>query len=105
MALTIAEWDSSNNRFKRSTIAAVPDMRAGQNSIGSGVSSVAVSFSSTIANTNYAVTCTLLNTTDTNPQFQPITVTAFSTSGFTAKWNVPTDSANYVLHWNAIANT
>lgn len=78
--------------------------RAGKTSISSGVATQAVTFSTTLGTTNYAITCNLLNTTDANPQFQPITVTAQSATGFTVKFNVPTDTANYVLSWNAVVN-
>lgn len=38
-----------------------------------------------------------INTTDANPQFQDVEVTARSSTGFTATWNAPLDSANYKL--------
>ncbi len=79
-------------------------IRTGQTSISSGATSQAVTFSSTLGTTSYAVTATMVNTTDTNVQFQPITVTAQSATGFTATWNAPTSTANYVLNWHAILN-
>lgn len=77
---------------------------AGKTAISSGVTTQAVTFSSSFGSTNYAVTANLLNTVDASPQFQPITITAQSTSGFTATWNAPTDSANFLLSWQAIIN-
>jgi hypothetical protein len=41
----------------------------------------------------------MVNTVDVTPQFQPMTVTAKSTTGFTASFNAPTDSGNYKLDW------
>jgi hypothetical protein len=79
-------------------------IRAGQTSISSGVATQAVTFSSTLGSTSYAVTVNMVNTTDSSPQFQPIVVTAQSATGFTASWNVNTLTANYVLNWQAILN-
>lgn len=75
---------------------------SGKTTISNGSTSVAVTFSTAYAGTSYSVTANLLNTTDTNPQFQPITITAQSTTGFTASWNAPTATANYTLSWQAI---
>lgn len=77
---------------------------AGKTTISNAGTSVSVTFSTAFASTGYAVTCNFLNTTDTNPDFQPITITAQSTTGFTAKWNAPVPTANYVLSWHAIIN-
>jgi hypothetical protein len=46
---------------------------------------------------SYSVTCSFVNLTDADPQFQPITVTSQTLTQFVAKWNAPTDSANYKL--------
>jgi hypothetical protein len=78
--------------------------RAGSQTISNNTSSQAVSFSSTLGTTAYGLTVTMVNVTDTNPQYQPVIVTSISATGFTAKWNSPTDSANYVLHYHAILN-
>jgi hypothetical protein len=96
-------WDDTNKRMKRST-APAPDYRAGSASVSASATSVSVTFSSALASTNYAIICTWMNTVDSNPQLQPFVVTAFSTSGFTVSWNAPTDTANYKINWQAIAN-
>ena len=83
----------------------VPVVRAGQATITTGTNSQAITFTSAMASTNYAVTVTMKNTTDTNPQFQPLTITAKSTTGITVKWNANVDSANYSLEYTVIANT
>lgn len=75
---------------------------SGKTSISSGSTSQAVTFSTAFSGTTYSITASLLNTTDTNPQFQPITITAQATTGFTASWNAPTATANYVLSWQAV---
>lgn len=95
MALTIVQWDSTNKKFK----AGGGQSRAGRSSIGSGASSLVVTFSSALPSTSYAVTCTWQNTADTNPQQQSFVVTAFATTGFTVTWPAPTDSANYSINW------
>lgn len=79
-------------------------IRSGSMSIGNGASTVTVTYSSTLGTTSYSLTCTILNTTDSLPQYQPITITSFSATGFTASLNEITDSANYVLHYQAILN-
>lgn len=80
-------------------------IRAGNTSISSAATSQAVTFSSTLGSASYGVSCTLVNTTDSNPQMQPITIIAQSATGFTALWSDPTLTANYVLSWTAILNT
>jgi hypothetical protein len=91
------------------TSAATPTLTSlqvysGKTTIGSGVTTISPTFSTAFGSTGYAITCTIMNTTDSLPQFQPITITAQSTTGFTATWNVPTATANYVLNWHAIVN-
>lgn len=73
--------------------------RAGRTAVANGATSQAVTFSSTLGTTNYAAVCVLTNLTDANPQFQTAIPTAKTATGFTASWNAPTDSANYVLDW------
>lgn len=60
-----------------------------------------VTFSSSLPDTNYSVNATLFNSTDTSPQFQPVTITGKTVGGFTATFNAPVDSANYELCYNA----
>jgi len=97
---TAAAWDAAYSATNATAIT----YRSGTQAIGSGVTTVSVTYSTAFANTSYAITCNFINTTDTNTQFQPIEITAFSTTGFTVKWNSPTATANYSLVWHAIAN-
>ena len=69
--------------------------------LGDGVSSVTVTFFSALPDTNYTVNANFENTVDSNPTFQAITVTNKTTTGFTAKWNIPTETANYELCYTA----
>jgi hypothetical protein len=91
-------WDSATQSTTRAAVP-VPDYRSGTATVTSGATSVTVTFSSAIANTNYAPICTWMNTTDATPQLQSVMITAFSTTGFTAKWAAPIDTANYKLNW------
>lgn len=102
MAVYAVSFDDATSRLKKAAVG-LPDFRSGRVTIGSGASTISVTFSTALPNTNYAVQCTWHNTTDSNPQFQPVIVTSFSTTGFTAKWNAPTDTANYSLNWQALA--
>lgn len=67
--------------------------------IGNGVTSVVVTFPANLqtGNTSPRIDVEMINTTDANPQFQEVVITARSNTGFTATWNAPTDSANYKL--------
>src|SRR5581483_947126 len=94
---TVLQNDGSGN-LSWATVSGFSGRANGTaNTIGSGATSKAVTFSSTLGTTNYAVVVTMNNLVDANPQFQPITVTSKSATGFTATWNAPTDSANYIL--------
>lgn len=75
--------------------------RADREAIGDLADSIAIVFSSTIGTTDYAVQVVIENTTDANPQFLIAIVTVRTATGFTVKFNAPTDSANYVLHYFA----
>ena len=95
MAANIALLDPTNGHFSNSGAA----VRANVATLTSGLTSKAITFSSAMPNTSFVVFANLVNTTDSSVQYQPVTPTAFSTTGFTASWNAPTDSANYVLHY------
>lgn len=66
-------------------------------SVNSGVSTATVTFPAAIGNSTYRVAAWLFDSTDANPQFQPVTITARTSTTFTATWNANTDSANYKL--------
>lgn len=81
-----------------------PYRAGGSSAIAAGQTSLAVVFSTPLANSNYALLVSMGNVLDAGPDFQPITYTNKSTTGFTASWSDPTGSANYVIDWAAIAN-
>jgi len=103
---TAAAWNAAYSILAGSTTSTLSSLGifAGKTTIGSGATSISPTFSTAFASTGYAISATLLNVTDTNVQFQPVTITAQSTTGFTATWNDPTATANYVLSWHAILN-
>ena len=67
--------------------------------LASGITSKAVTFPSTLqtANSSPRVVAWMFDSTDTNPAFIPVTIVARSSAGFTAGWNAPTATANYIL--------
>lgn len=104
MALWIVAYDDTKGILKRTTSdpsATGNISRVQRVALINGTTSVAVTFSSPMPDTNYAIVCTMQNVTDSSPQLQPIVITAFDEEGFTAKWNSPLDSGNYFLNYNA----
>lgn len=67
--------------------------------LASGITTKAVTFPATLqtGNSSPRVVAWLFDSTDSTPQFQPVTITARSSTGFTASWNSPTETVNYVL--------
>jgi len=73
--------------------------QAGEVALSSGSTSVNVTFGSPQSSTIYAVIAQMLNSVDVNPEFQPITITDKTTTGFIATWNAPLDTSNYLLDY------
>ena len=97
---TAGTWDVSYAMI----LSATTLVRSGVVSLSSGVTSATITYSSALPNTSYSLNVTMLNTTDTNPQFQPLCVTAKSTTGCTVTFNAPTASSNYSMFFQAITN-
>lgn len=72
---------------------------AASENILSGASNKVISFSSAQPDTAFIVFAQLENTVDASPLFQQVEIIAKSTTGFTASWNMPTDTANYKLSY------
>lgn len=87
--------DSAN--YKLSYIVPALQMQQGSEFVGNGVSSAVVTLPIAVSGTMYSVIAQLANYVDAEPQFQPVTITARTTTTFTARWNNPTDSTNYQL--------
>jgi len=98
MARKIVLWDDSSKEVVHTGL----EVRSGNEAIGSGVATLSVNFATAMPNSTYALNVSMKNVTDSNPQFQPLTITAQSTAGFTVKWNANTDTANYSLNYIAI---
>ncbi len=67
--------------------------------LGGGVSSKAVTFTTAFGSAAYALVVSITNVTDAMPIFLQAIVTAKSSTGFTATFNAPTDTANYILEY------
>lgn len=82
------------------TLTSGANLKSGSNTISNGTTSLTVTFSFPgLISGSYALVPRMSNIVDSNTIYQPITVTAKSLTGFTAKWNQPVDSANYKLDW------
>jgi len=64
-----------------------------------GTDTVTVTFPTPLLSTHYIPTAQLVNLVDPNPQFQTVIVTNKTVNGFTATWNAPLDSGNYLLDY------
>ena len=77
-------------------------IRNGTTAVADTSTSQAITFGAVMPSTDYSINAVFLNTADTLPLIQPITITAKSTSGFTASWSQALDSANYSLVWEVM---
>lgn len=68
-------------------------------SIPNAASSITITFPVALSNTNYVVMSQMENLVDASPQFQNVVVYNKTINGFSARWNAPTDSANYSLSY------
>lgn len=69
--------------------------RSGTQAITNGTSTVAITFSSAMPDTLYAIEYSIINTTDATPIFLQGIVTTKATTGFTITLNAAADTANY----------
>jgi hypothetical protein len=56
-----------------------------------------ITFTAPQPDTSYVVFAIMENLVDPNPQFQQVEVVSKTTTGFNVKWNVPLDTANYII--------
>lgn len=96
---TLYAWDTATMSWLVAGGSGALIGRADQVAIASGAQSVAVVFSSAMADTNYAVSFSIGNTVDATPIFLSVVRVTKLTTGFTATFNAPTDTANYVLDY------
>ena len=71
---------------------------SGTAAISNGASTVTVTYDVTLS-TSLPPIISVNNTVDASPIFLDAVVTAYSTTGFTATFNAPADSGNYVLQY------
>ncbi|CAN5950512.1 unnamed protein product [Sphagnum jensenii] len=62
-------------------------------------SSLVVTFPIPLTNTTYVVMAQIVNITDVNPMYIPVTITNKTNLGFTATWNAPVPTGNYFLDY------
>lgn len=74
------------------------DYIAKEAALTSGSTSISILFPEQ-PDLSYVVFVMMENLIDPTPQFQQVEITSKSTTGFTVSWNVPLDSANYVLSY------
>lgn len=102
-ASKILAWNSAATALElvsRSALATGTSQQ-GNDAISLAASTVVVTFTTAFADTSYSIAGSVLNTTDSSPMFQDFVITAKATTGFTASFNAPMDSANYTLSWVA----
>jgi hypothetical protein len=97
----------AKNNFQRDSDPSAPTASrrySGTVSIANGVDTVAVTFPSAFASSDWKLFEDYIsNTTDDPVQAMwSTTMTARSASGFTFKLNAATDSANYTYHWTCV---
>jgi len=71
----------------------------GQEALINGDSTGTVVFSSPESDTNYSLSCTLVNTTDGAPSIYAFIVSDKTVNGFEVIFSGTLDSANYILDW------
>lgn len=64
-----------------------------------GTTSQVVTFPTPQSGTNYVVLAQVANITDSHPEYIPVTITNRTPTGFTASWNAPLDTSNYLLDY------
>lgn len=72
---------------------------AGSQAISNGSPTVSVVYPAAMPDLNYSLTLSITNTVDADPIYLIIVSTTKTISGFTAEFNAPTDSANYVIEY------
>lgn len=99
-----APLDSANYTLSYIAIlnpASGSGMRAANVALTTSTTSVAITFSTALPSSDYAITAIMKNTTDGSVYYHPVTVTVQDASGFTAKWNTPLETGNYFLSYVA----
>lgn len=111
MALRVVAWNDVAQRLVRTDKdpadiiggVVLDTIDAGSVNITAGATSKTVTYNITFSSADaYALVVNLTNLVDGSTQYQPVIVTSKTTTGFTAIWNVPTDSGNYYIDYIAV---
>lgn len=100
-----ASWNDATDsaNYKLAYIVPAVQEQVGEVSVPASATSITIPLPIELAGVNYSVIPGWVNETDAGPQFQPITITAKTTTSFTASWNDDVDSANYRLSYRVAA--
>lgn len=74
--------------------------RAGSVSLSSGATGAQITFSSGLSSLSY-IPSAEIECSDSSPIFLQYVISSRTTGGFLVTFNAPTDSANYILHYEA----
>lgn len=69
--------------------------------LSSAATQVVITFATAFPDTNYSIGHSFQNSSDSEPTYIGAILTAKSTSGFTMKFSIATDTANYKFNWTA----
>jgi hypothetical protein len=95
---------STNDLATKSYVDAKLVIEEGNQTIVNGSTSVAVTLSGTMDDTDYSLTYSLRNVIDSEPAQYGMITTTVTTSGFTVHFSDPIDGDNYYLSWRATDN-
>jgi len=95
--------DSSNYSLDYMIGPGVSGEMVGESLLNMGDTSATVTFPIAFSSSLYVVLAELVNTVDSLPMFQPISITAKTNGTFTATWNMPLETSNYRLAWSVAA--
>lgn len=99
--LTAGAGISITNGSGTITIANSLAAKAQEQALSSGATTQAITFATAMADENYKIGWTFRNEVDADPAYQPWTVIAKATTGFTIEWNDGLPTGNYIGEWSA----
>lgn len=99
-------WNSDGDGLENVSLLAADAAQCehGIETLGNGVTSVSVIFTTSMADPDYTPGFSFINTADTNPIIMQGQVTAQSQGGFTVTFLQATDSTNYKMAWSALGD-
>lgn len=73
--------------------------RNGSEALLNAQQTVVIAFSSVMPSASYRIVANFLNIVDADPIYLIVVSTQKTVNGFSAEFNAPTDSANYIFDW------